>query len=233
MNQPEAERTTGTWAQLLRVVGSDLSRVARQRRTAVVGAVQLLPVVGAILLLQFFSTDGLTTYTSLVENVVFPLLLPAVAIVFGGPLLVSEIERQTVTYLTARPVGKRTLFTGKWLASSALSTALGVLPLVGLFLVCLVIPGQLAGSGVVFGRTLLAAVAGVVTYTAIFAAISALFATNLVASVVYYTVVELGLGLIPTVEIFTVRFHLQNVAGLSEGSPTVLTGLFPDSGFTL
>ncbi|MFB6265359.1 MAG: hypothetical protein ABEL76_17300, partial [Bradymonadaceae bacterium] len=52
-------------------------------------------------------------------------------------------------------------------------------------------------------------------------------------SVVYYTVVELGLGLIPTVEIFTVRFHLQNVAGLSEGSPTVLTGLFPDSGFTL
>ena len=224
MSSPDApadsSRRLSPIRQIATVVWTDLRRLLGEPRTIGLALVQLLPVVAALLMVHVWSFDGLSIYTSLVEYVEFSLIVPLVAVFYGGPVLVNEMEGRTLTFLTLRPIPKPVLYAGKWTAGALMSLLLVIVPIVLLFVSCLIATGSLGGSGVTVGKTLLAASLGVIAYSAIFAALGALFATNLVAGIVYFVVIEMVIGTLPTLELLTVRFHLHNIAGFEDGGGT-------------
>jgi ABC-type transport system involved in multi-copper enzyme maturation permease subunit len=230
----DADRHLSPLRQAATVVRTDLTRLLGEHRTIGLAFVQLLPIVAAILMVHVWSFDGLSIYTSLIQYVEFPLIVPLVAIFYGGPVLVNEMEGRTLTFLTLRPVPKPVLYLGKWAAGALVSLLLVLAPILILFVNCLVATGSLGGSGVTVGKTLLAASLAVLAYSAIFAALGAMFATNLVAGIVYFVVVEMILGNLPTLELLTVRFHARNIAGFSqEQSSQMLSQLLPVESLSL
>ena len=215
--------------QLFELFTTDLGRLLRERRTVWLATIQLLPIVAAILLVNWMQLDGLSIYTGVVEQAIFPFLLPLVAIFYGGPVIVDEIERKTLTYLTLRPIPKSVIFLAKWAAGATIAIGLVSGTLLLLYLVCIVFGGGFGSSGVPLFKTLLAAVSGTAAYGALFAALGALFGRGLIASVIYFLVFDLVMGQIPVLKLGTVRFHLYNIGdfqqtGGSEILDTFLSG---------
>ena len=223
-------RNLGAMRQLGELYRSDLGRLSRDLRTIWLGAIQLFPIVGAILLVNWASLDGLHVFTTIVEWAMFPFMLPLIAIFYGGPVVVDEIERKTLTYLTLRPIPKPIVFVAKWAAGTTYALGLVVGTLLLLYAVCIVFGGGFGASGVPLLKTILGAALGTATYTAIFAALSALFARGLIASVIYFLVFDLVLGQIPVLKLGTVRFHLFDIADVEQRGQSEMLSAFLSGG---
>lgn len=210
------ERNLGPLRQLGELYRTDLRRLSRDYRTIWLGAIQLFPIVGAFLLVNWASLDGLHVFSTIVEWAMFPFMVPLIAIFYGGPVVVDEIERKTLTYLTLRPIPKPAIFVAKWAAGTTYAIGLVLGTLLLLYAVCIAFGGGFGASGVPLAKTLLGAALGTATYTAIFSALSALFARGLIASVIYFLIFDLVLGQIPVLKLATVRFHLFDIADVEQ-----------------
>lgn len=209
-------RTFSLGAQLATIFLTDLGRLARAKKTLVLLAVQLLPVLFALVYVFFDDIDGLAIFSKTVERVMFPFLIPLAAIFYGGPALVDEMEGRTLTYLTLRPVPKPILFLGKWLAGTTMAAALVMLPIVSLLVIVMIAAGGTGGSS--FGsiaQILAASALGTAAYTAIFACLGAVAAKSLFPGIVYFVVFEMIFPLFPILELLSVRFHMRNAAGFN------------------
>lgn len=210
------KRTFSLATQLATIYRTDLGRLGRARKTLVLGAVQLLPVLFALVYVFFDDIDGLAVFSKTVERVMFPFLIPLAAIFYGGPALVDEMEGRTLTYLTLRPVPKPLLFIGKWLAGTTLAVALVMIPIVSLLVIVMIAAGGTgATSFASIGQILLASALGTAAYTAIFACLGAIAAKSLFPGIVYFVVFELLFPLFPILELLSVRFHMRNAAGFN------------------
>jgi ABC-type transport system involved in multi-copper enzyme maturation permease subunit len=208
-------RTISPASQVATIYATDLKRLLRAKKTLVLLAVQLLPVLFALVYVFFDDIDGLAMFSETVERVMFPLLIPLAAVFYGGPVLVDEMEGRTLTYLTLRPVPKAALFTGKWLAGTTVAAGLVLVPVVALLLIVMIASG---GAGSSFGsvaQIIGATVLGAASYTAIFALLGALAAKSLFPGIIYYVVFELICPLFPILELFSVRFHMRTAAGFN------------------
>ncbi len=208
---------------------TDLARLAGEARLKWLTGIQLVPVVGAALLVFWASLDGANVFTTLVESAMFPFLIPLVALFYGGPVIVDEIEAKTLTYLTLRPVPKPVIFSAKWAAGTTLAIGLVVVPILLLYVVCILVGGSFGAGGISLTRTLVAASLGTAAYTAIFAALSAVFSRRMLASVIYVLVFDLVMGQIPVLKLATPRYHLFRAGdaeqqGRSELVETFLAG---------
>jgi ABC-2 type transport system permease protein len=224
------DRDLSAARQFAEMFRTDLARLVGETRTKWLTGIQLLPVVGAVLLVFWASLDGLTVFTTLVESALFPFLMPLVAIFYGGPVIVDEIERKTLTYLTLRPVPKPIIFTAKWAAGTTLAVGLVVVPILLLYLICIVLGGSFGASAVSLVRTLVAATLGTGAYTAIFAALSALFSKRLVASVIYVLVFDLVMGQIPVLKLATPRYHIFQAGNAEQQGGSELLSTFLSGG---
>jgi hypothetical protein len=225
-----ASRNLSAAPQWLAVFQTDLSGLIGERRTLWLGLVQLLPIVAALLLVFWAGLDPLSVYSTLVEQVVFPFFVPLMAIFFGAPVLVDEIERQTLTYLTLRPISKPLLYVGKWAAGATIAEGLVLVPLTAMVGIYLAGGGALGGSGLDLGRTFLSALLGTAAYAGIFAALGALFARSIIASVLYYIFFDLVMGAIPVLKLATIQYHVSNIAGLSTGPEGGMAGMLLGGG---
>lgn len=225
-----SDRNLAVVRQLGELYRTDLTRLSRDYRTIWLGAIQLFPIVGAFLLVNWASLDGLHVFSAIVEWAMFPFMLPLIAIFYGGPVVVDEIERKTLTYLTLRPIPKPVVFVAKWAAGTTYALGLVVGTLLLLYAVCITFGGGFGASGVPLMKTLLGATLGTASYTAIFSALSALFARGLIASVIYFLVFDLVLGFIPVLKLATVRFHLFDIADVEQKTQSQMLETFLGGG---
>lgn len=215
-------RKLGAASMLGTLLGAQVKLLLLQRKTRALFVVQMLPVLAAFVYVGFESVDGLTMFSGIVENITIPLLVPLAAIFFGGPAIVDELEGRTLTYLTLRPIGKGTLFVGKALAAVLVCVPVVLVPLLLLFLLCLWQSPDLGVALETLAPTTGAIALGTITYTLIFAALGAAFASGLLVSIVYFLVFEIGFGVLPIVEVLAVRFHLRTAGGLVSDQPGLL-----------
>ncbi len=208
-------RNLSTLSQLQTMIAVQFKLLLMQRKTRALALVEMLPVIGAFIYVIFEDVDGLTMFSGIVESLMFPFLIPLAAIFFGGPAIVDEMEGRTLTYLTLRPINKPALFVGKLLSSMLMAWILVIVPLLLLFVVCMVQSGDIGDSLQSLGQILLAASCGVAAYTAIFAALGAAFASSLLASIIYFVASEMVIASLPVLELLSIRYHLRTAAGFS------------------
>lgn len=99
---------------------------------------------------------------NLVASVGLGLVLPVVALVFGGAAIGDLRDDKTLVYLWLRPMDRWPIVVGAALAAATLTAPITVIPIVA----AAVLTG--AGNGIVLG-TLLATVVGLIAYVAVFA----------------------------------------------------------------
>lgn len=192
----------------------DLSRKIRSRKTLILFLIQLIPALVAAVTLVWGDLEGYQVFEDTVQNVYLPLLLPLAALFLGGPTIVDEVEAQTITFLTLRPLSRATLLLGKLVASIAIAVAITVGPVLVFFGVCALGATGGLGEGLgLLGSGVGAVAVGAVTYTTIFALLGVLFASTLLPGIVYYVVFELIIAALPLVEFLSVKFHLYTLGG--------------------
>src|SRR5690554_1679828 len=207
-------RNFGALTQTSRVFALDFGRQLRARKTLILLAVQLLPVLVALAYVAFGELDGMTMLRNSMESVYLPFLVPLAALYFGGPSVVDEIEGRTITYLTLRPIPRALLYLAKLKSAMLSATLVSVLPIVLLFLVCAISSGEFVSELGTLGQMLGATAVGAVTYTAIFALLAVIFSSSLLLGIIYYVVVEMVVAAVPVVELASVKFHVRTIAGL-------------------
>ncbi len=208
-------RNLGAAGLLSTLIGTELRRLLTARKTLILLIVQLLPAIFALVYVLLKDIDGLTMFRNTVETVTLPFLLPLAALFYGGPVIVDEMEGRTLTYLTLRPVPKPVLFFGKLIAGTISALALVIVPLLLLFIVCLATSSDLADAAGTLGALVAACALGVVTYTSVFAMLGVVFASSLLAGIVYFVVSEMVLSLLPVLELLSVRYYLRTIAGFT------------------
>lgn len=213
----QAARDLSVTRQLGTLYRVQLQHMARSRKSISLLIIQCLPILIGLFMAIKSDQDGLVFFRDIVSMVTFPFLVPLAALFYGGPAIVEEMEGRTLTYLTLRPIPKHALYLGKVLAGATLAVAQVVIPLVLLFVVCVVKSsdfGATLGSLVQLSG---AAALGVLAYSLIFALLGALFATSLLPSILYFVVFEMVLAVLPVLELASVRYYIRTLAGLNAG----------------
>lgn len=210
---PEPNLSVGN--QFAALYNAQLRQLLRARKSMALGIVQLVPVLIAGVAVFGMDIDGATMFRRVVEYMTFPFIIPLIAIAYGGPAVVDEMEGRTLTYLTLRPLPKPVIYLGKTLANATFASALVLAPMLLMFLVCLGASSDLSETVMSLLKLSGCAVLGVFTYTAIFAALGALFATSLISSIVYFVVFEVVLAALPVLELLSVRYYMRTMAGFN------------------
>ncbi len=208
-------RNFGISSQLTTVIGVQIRRLLKARKTRALLAIQMLPVLGAFVYVMFESLDGLSMFSKIVNTVTIPFLIPLAALFYGGPAIVEEMEGRTLTFLTLRPISKSVLFIGKTIAAITVAIPAVLIPLSLLFLVCLFQSDDMGQSVENFLQIIGGSALGIMTYTTIFAALGAVFASSILASIIYFVVVEILCSVIPNIMFLTVKNHTKTMAGFS------------------
>jgi ABC-2 type transport system permease protein len=200
-------RKLGTMSLLSTLISVQLRQLLLQRKTKALAVVQLMPLIGAAVYVIFENIDGLTMFSGVAESLLLPFLVPLAAIFYGGPAVVDEMEGRTLTYLTLRPISKATLFVGKVIAGTIMALAIVLIPMLLLFGLCMFQSMDFAESLPVLGRVLASASCGIIAYSAIFAALGALFASSLLASILYFVAFEMVMATLPVLELLSIGFR--------------------------
>lgn len=192
-----SRRPPGTLEAAKRVFDLSLSDMLWSKRTVFMGLVIGLPVLLS-LVVRVLHDIGLPNLRinnqSATGPVIFGLMVwvffvrfavPVLGVFYGTALIADEIDDKTITYLFARPIARRSVLLGKYLAYLA-CTIFVVLP--GVVLVwLLVVPmgGSLASGFIDFVKDLAIIAAGFAVYGALFAFVGARFKRPLVIGLVY------------------------------------------------
>lgn len=211
-----SRHATGALQQLGTVTATELPRLLRGRRLLWLAGIQLAPVLAAVLFIQWLSLDGLHVYSAVVEWAIFPFFIPLIALFYGGPLLVDEIEQETLPYLTLRPIPKWVLYFGKWLSGTLLAIGLAVAPIFLLYAVTSVVgPGSGPAIDTVL-NTVLASGLATTAYVAVFAALGVWTGKSVIGGLIYFALFDVFLGQIPVFKLVTIRYHVFNIGGFEQ-----------------
>jgi ABC-2 type transport system permease protein len=135
--------------------------VTRGRLAALSAVGALVAVVAGAVGASDRGGDPLEAGVQMISNLGFAVLVPVVALVFAGASLGDVREDGTLVYLWLRPMDRWPVVVGAWSASVTVSLPLTIVPLG--------VASVLAGGGAsLLGATVLAAVVGVVAYSALF-----------------------------------------------------------------
>lgn len=201
--------------QLKTLYLAQLKQLLRARKTIALLVIQLIPALCALAYALASDPDGLVMFRAITERIIFPFLLPLAALFFGGPAIVDEMEGRTLTYLTLRPISKPTLYLGKLFAGMTISSFLVIGSILSLFLACLVASKDLGSTANTLLQLGAVSTVGVFTYTAVFALMGALFASSIVAGIIYFVVFEIVLAALPILELLSIRYYLRAGAGFN------------------
>ena len=127
--------------------------------------------------------DPLEAAVQVISNLGFAVLVPVVALVFASASLGDAREDGTLVYLWLRPIDRWPVVVGAWLAAITVSLPLTVIPLG--------VAALLAGGGAeLLFATTLAAVVGVVAYSALFVLLGLIVKNSIVWGLGYVLVWE-------------------------------------------
>lgn len=210
-------RSVSPTALLPTLIITQLRMLLRARKTIALFIIQLIPVVAALFYVVLKGSDGLTLFGNIVENVSYPFLVPLIALFYGGPTIVDEMEGRTLTYLTLRPIPKPLIYLGKLIAGCVTGVLLITIPMLLLFLVCLITSEDLGAAAPSMLQMLGGASLGVLCYTTVFAALGAMFTRSIISSIVYFVIFEMVLATLPVLELLSIRYYLRTIAEFNAG----------------
>lgn len=128
-------------------------------------------------------TSNLDDAVAMIAALGFAVVVPVVALVFGGASLGDLREDKTLVYLWLRPIDRWPIVLGAALAAMTLAAPIALLPL----LAGAALTG--VGSGIVVG-TLIAGVVGIVSYVAVFTLLGVVLRRFIVWGLAYILIWE-------------------------------------------
>ncbi len=191
---------------LAAVLRLSLAVLVRSRRTAVIGLLCVLPVLGSALgtllvLTRLGAAEvtgfGITSF--IIVNAYVYVLLIVVSLFYGTALISDEYEDKTITYLFMRPVSKPTIYLGKYLAYLVVAMGL-LLPSAAMtFLIAMLADpaGEAAHHVPILLQDLAVLALGVLAYGSLYALIGAVAKRPVFVGLGFAVLWETVIGLIP------------------------------------
>ena len=161
--------------------------------------------------------EPLEAAVQVISNLGFAVLVPVVALVFASASLGDAREDGTLVYLWLRPMDRWPVVVGAWLAAITVSLPLTVVPLGAAAL--------LSGGGAeLLGATTLAALVGVIAYSALFVLLGLLVKNSIVWGLGYVLVWE---GIVAAFGSFAAKLAIR---GYTRSILTAITDIDLDLG---
>ncbi len=212
-----------TWASAVRIFDLSLGQMLWSRRSLFLGVLLGAPVLlGAVLRVvstlyaSGFQINGAQAAGGAIFGMMVWLLyvrfiIPILGVFYGTALIADEVDDRTITYLFTRPIPRRAVLLGKYLAYVA-CTVLLVLPSVVLvFFLVATTGGSTIAQGFPFLVSDLAMLAaGLAAYGAVFALVGTRLKRPLIVGLVFAFGWEPGVLLFPGyLKRLTVAYYLQ------------------------
>ncbi len=208
-----------------------LGQLLAGRRLLVVLLLVAVPLVLPAVFVRGSDLDPATFTLDLFRQLVLPVLLPVVTLVFSTSALGAELRDGTVTNLLLKPIPRPAILGAKYLAA-VLAALLVLLPAESVGHI--VAAGGL-GSTDLLVATLLATVVGTLAYCALGVLLSLLFARALLVGLAYALLWEGAVvGVAPSASSLSIRGYTEGVlAALLSGGVDLTTRLGPVSATVL
>jgi ABC-2 type transport system permease protein len=208
-----------------------LGQLLAGRRLLVVLLLVAVPLVLPAVFVRGSDVDPATFTLDLFRQLVLPVLLPVVTLVFSTSALGAELRDGTVTNLLLKPIPRPAILGAKYLAA-VLAALLVLLPAESVGHI--VAAGGL-GSTDLLAATLLATVVGTLAYCALGVLLSLLFARALLVGLAYALLWEGAVvGVAPSASSLSIRGYTEGVlAALLSGGVDLTTRLGPVSATVL
>lgn len=154
------------------------------RRTFVIGVLCFLPVLGSmlgtILITSQISPQNLTGFSMvsfIIVNGYIYVFLVVVTLFYGTALISDELDDKTITYLFMRPITKRTIYIGKYLAFLVVAMLLLVPSMTLTFLIAMMADpaGELVRHLPILLQDMAVLGLGVLAYGALYSLIGTVF----------------------------------------------------------
>jgi ABC-type transport system involved in multi-copper enzyme maturation permease subunit len=213
----------GVLPSAMRIFDLSLGQMLWSRRSVFLGLLLGGPVLLAVVLrivdtlhasgfkVNGAAVSGSTIFGMMIWLLFIRFIVPVLGVFYGTALIADEVEDKTITYLFTRPIPRRAVLLGKYLAYLA-CTVLLVLPSV-MLMFFLVVPtggGTIAAGfpGLVADLGML--VVGLAAYGAVFALVGTRLKRPLVVGLVFAFGWEPGVLLFPGyLKRLTVAYYLQ------------------------
>jgi ABC-2 type transport system permease protein len=208
-----------------------LGQLLAGRRLLVVLLLVAVPLVLPAVFVRGSDLDPATFTLDLFRQLVLPVLLPVVTLVFSTSARGAELRDGTVTNLLLKPIPRPAILGAKYLAA-VLAALLVLLPAEAVGHI--VAAGGL-GSTDLLVATLLATVVGTLAYCALGVLLSLLFARALLVGLAYALLWEGAVvGVAPSASSLSIRGYTEGVlAALLSGGVDLTTRLGPVSATVL
>lgn len=177
----------------------------------VVGLFSLAPALFTVVyLISPDSTSGRQWIDDLFRNVIVPTILPLATVILATNALGNEIEDRTMVYLALKPVRRSRIILEKY-AAVVQSTWFALI--VGTTIAWLMASrGDAIDNLDILAAAVLALLAGVMTYGAIFLAVSLIVPRALIVGIIYVLIWESLLGrLIPGARLLSIQHYVQSI----------------------
>jgi ABC-2 type transport system permease protein len=209
-----------------------LGQLLAGRRLVLIALLVALPLVVPALFAAGADVDPATFTLETFRQLVLPVLLPVVALIFATSSLGSELRDGTVTNLLLKPIPRAAVLGAKYLAA-VLSSLVVLLPAEAAGHV--VVAGGLGSTDLLAGM-LLATTVGVLAYCALGVLLSLLMARALLVGLAYALLWEGAVvSVAPSAASLSIRGYTEGVlaAVLGGGGPELTTRLGPVSATVL
>lgn len=225
-------------AAVMRIFDLSLGQMLWSRRTIFMALVVAAPMVLAVLFrIVLFEQGGLAIadhtmkgdalFGAVIWLLYLRFIVPILGVFYGTSLIADEVDDKTITYLFVRPVPRRAILLGKYLAYVA-STVLVVLPsvVVVYFLATPFDLRAIAGSFPALAKDLALLGTGLIVYGAVFAFVGTTLKHPLILGLVFAFGWEQLALLIPGyLRQFTVMYYLQSLVPHSMPQDSTLSVL--------
>ena len=160
----------------------NLRVLLRSRRTLVIGLLCAFPILfatlGVIFILSGIAERDLSAYTLMafiMARGYVHFFLVVVTLFYGTALIADEIDDKTITYLFMRPVSRRIIYLGKYLAYLVAASLLLLPTAVVSFLIAMIAdpPGEAVQHLPILFKDLGVLILGILAYGALYALIGA------------------------------------------------------------
>jgi ABC-2 type transport system permease protein len=206
----------------MRIFDLALGQMLWSKRSVLLAILVGSPVLlAAIIRVVFSSFDslringgpvaGATLFGTMIWLIYLRFVVPVLGVFYGTSLIADEVDDKTITYLFTRPIPRRALLFGKYLAYLVCTTLL-VLPSVVLVFFLIVPMGSstIADGFPSLLGALAALAAGLTAYGAVFALVGARFRRPLTMGLVFAFGWEPAMLLFPGyLKLLTVAYYLQ------------------------
>jgi len=211
----------------------NLRVLIRSRRTLVIGLLCAFPILfatlGVIFILSGIAERDLSAYTLMafiMARGYVHFFLVVVTLFYGTALIADEIDDKTITYLFMRPVSRRIIYLGKYLAYLVAASLLLLPTAVVSFLIAMIAdpPGEAVQHLPILFKDLGVLILGILAYGALYALIGAVAKRPVFVGLAFAIVWETAVTFIPGyLSKMTIKHYLLALLPHAAGERGVLS----------